>query len=91
MSHATAVHAVSTAALLADLSCDIETSVHNFDGVYGRVPPFCVRFCPQADRTHLAAVADEEGLVSLFETDKTRIPTASAQRLLVWSGPLGAW
>ena len=60
--------AVSPRALLEDLTCDSARDVHGFASGGRGVPPFSVRYCPDAGRGHVLAVADESGLVSMIDT-----------------------
>ena len=62
------VAAVSPRALLEDLTCDSARDVHGFASGGRGVPPFSVRYCPDAGRGHVLAVADESGLVSMIDT-----------------------
>jgi hypothetical protein len=67
--------AVLQRALVEDLSCEDEHGRHEIgehDPPYSTgVPPFGIAFCPYADRCHWAAVADEEGTVTLLDTSKS--------------------
>ena len=62
------VAAVSPRALLEDLTCDSARDVHGFASGGRGVPPFSVRYCPDAGRGHVLAVADESGRVSMIDT-----------------------
>ena len=42
--------------------------MHGFASGGRGVPPFSVRYCPDAGRGHVLAVADESGLVSMIDT-----------------------
>eukprot|EP00965_Chrysotila_dentata_P009889 322523-Pleurochrysis_carterae.AAC.5 len=61
---------VSPAAILSDLACTNSSDKYQFGGGHSQVPPFCVRFCPSVSQGHTLAVADEEGVVSLFDTNR---------------------
>ena len=51
---------------------DSARDAHHFCNELGAgTPPFAVRFCPEPNSRNWAAVADEEGNVSLIDTSKS--------------------
>lgn len=71
-------------ALLKDLTCDEEHDRHEIGEhvppYSNGIPPFSVAFCPYAGQENWAAVADEEGTVTLLDTNRSAIEQPGARR-----------
>lgn len=64
--------------LVEDLDCDDEHSVHEIGehqpmAFRNGTPPFSIAFCPHPGHTRWAAVADEEGTVTMLDTYRSAV------------------
>ena len=69
---------VSRRSLLYSMSCDPETDSHPIGA--GEAPVFAAEFCRQPGHEHIVAVSDEEGLVTVLDTNRSRQSQAAEGR-----------
>eukprot|EP00966_Prymnesium_polylepis_P093736 2168752-Prymnesium_polylepis.1 len=63
---------VSQRALLENLYSDPEHSQHDIISSGDVVPPFCVQFCPSEAKHQLLAAGDEDGTITVIDSEKSR-------------------
>ena len=64
--------------MLYSMSCDPETDSHPIGT--GEAPVFAAEFCRQPGYEHIVAVSDEEGLVTVLDTNRSRQSQAAEGR-----------
>ena len=74
------VRAVARTVALESLYCDPAHSQHDIVSNGELVPPFCVQFCPNHGREHVLAAADEDGTITMVDSQQSRDTQRARQR-----------